>query len=65
MPLESGIERKEEYAEMSSSAGDPMYTLREVSGKVKGLIATRKIPMGTRILSEEPIIRVLEVALDS
>jgi len=42
-----------------------MYALQEVPGKGKGLVATRKIPMGTRILSEEPIIRVLEAALDS
>lgn len=33
-----------------------MCTLREVPGKGNGLVATRKIPMGTRILSEEPII---------
>lgn len=50
---------------MSSSASDLMYTLQEVFGKGKGLVATRKIPMGTRILSEEPIIRVPEAALDS
>jgi hypothetical protein len=30
-----------------------MYTLHEAFGKGKGLVATRKIPMGTRILSEE------------
>jgi hypothetical protein len=50
---------------MSSSASNPMYAIQEVLGKGKGLIATRKIPMGTRILSEEPIIRVPEAALDS
>jgi hypothetical protein len=65
LPLEYGIERKEEYAKMSSSASDLMYALQEVPGKSKGLVATRKIPMGTRILSEEPIIRVPEAALDS
>jgi hypothetical protein len=65
LPLEYGIERKEEYAKMSSSASDLMYALQEVPGKGKGLVATRKIPMGTRILSEEPIIRVPEAALDS
>lgn len=41
-----------------------MYALQEVPGKGKGLVATRKIPMGTRILSEEPIIRLPEAALD-
>ncbi|OBT86392.1 hypothetical protein VE02_05288 [Pseudogymnoascus sp. 03VT05] len=50
---------------MSSMATDLMYALREVPGKGKGLIATRKIPMGTRILSEEPIIRVPEAAPDT
>ncbi|ESZ98022.1 SET domain-containing protein 5 [Sclerotinia borealis F-4128] len=49
---------------MSSSATDLMYTLREVPGKGKGLIATRMIPMGTRILSEKPIIILPEAALD-
>ncbi|KAK8900780.1 hypothetical protein QC760_010544 [Botrytis cinerea] len=49
---------------MSSTKTDLMYTLREVPGKGKGLIATRMIPMGTCILSEEPIIRVPEAALD-
>ena len=42
-----------------------MYTLREVPGKGIGLVATRMIPMGTRILSEEPIIRVPEAAPDT
>lgn len=42
-----------------------MYALQEVFGKGQGLVATRKIPKGTRILSEEPIIRVREGALDS
>jgi hypothetical protein len=50
---------------MSSSSTDLMYTLREVPGKGKGLVATRMIPMGTRILSEEPIIRVPEAAPDT
>lgn len=42
-----------------------MYALQEVPGKGKGLVATRKISKGTRILSEEPIVRVPEVVLDS
>lgn len=42
-----------------------MYALQEVPGKGKGLVATRKIPRGTRILCEEPIIRIPEVVLDS
>ncbi|KAH6977417.1 hypothetical protein BKA56DRAFT_674232 [Ilyonectria sp. MPI-CAGE-AT-0026] len=43
---------------MASLAGDPMYTLQEIPGKGKGLVATRRIAKGTRILSEEPLIRV-------
>ncbi|KAK6591858.1 set domain-containing protein 5 [Botrytis cinerea] len=49
---------------MSSSTTDSMYSIREVPKKGKGLIATRMIPMGTCILSEEPIIRVPEAAHD-
>jgi hypothetical protein len=65
LPLEYGTELKEGYAKMSSSTSDLMYALQEVPGKGKGLVATRKIPMGTRILSEEPIVRVPEAVLDS
>ncbi|KAK7888373.1 hypothetical protein LTR67_008719 [Exophiala xenobiotica] len=50
---------------MSSSVGDPMYAIQQIPGKGKGLVATRKIPIGTRILSEEPIIRFPEAAPDS
>jgi SET domain-containing protein len=49
---------------MSSSITDRTYALQEVRGKDKGLVATQKISKGTRILSEEPIVRVLEVVLD-
>ncbi|KAF7883426.1 uncharacterized protein EAF02_005346 [Botrytis sinoallii] len=48
---------------MSSSVPEPIYSIQEVSGKGKGLIATRTIPMGTCILAEEPIIP--EVASDT
>jgi len=33
-----------------------MYALRDVPGSGKGLIAIKKIPKGTRILSEEPVV---------
>jgi hypothetical protein len=49
---------------MSGSTTDLMYALREVPGKGKGLVATQMIPMGTRILCEEPLIRVPEFASD-
>jgi hypothetical protein len=41
-----------------------MYALEEVRGKGKGLVATRNTPMGSRILSEEPIVRVPDSAID-
>lgn len=34
-----------------------MYDLKDVLGKGKGLVATRKILQGTRILCEEPVIQ--------
>ncbi|KAH9203311.1 hypothetical protein DL95DRAFT_472494 [Leptodontidium sp. 2 PMI_412] len=49
---------------MSSSASGPMYALQDVLGKGKGLVATRQIPRGTRILCEEPVVRVPEPGLD-
>jgi len=39
------------------SAGK-FYTTKAIAGKGKGLVATTKIPKGTRILSEVPIFRV-------
>ncbi|KAK3303898.1 uncharacterized protein B0T15DRAFT_485695 [Chaetomium strumarium] len=41
-----------------------MYVIQEIPGKGFGLVATTKIPRGTRILSEEPIITIPEHALD-
>ncbi|KAN0070170.1 SET domain containing protein [Elaphomyces granulatus] len=41
---------------MQSTTGNPMYALRDVPGKGKGLVAMEKISMGTRILSEKPIV---------
>lgn len=35
-----------------------MYDLKEVPGKGNGLVATRKILQGTRILCEEPVIQI-------
>ena len=42
-----------------------MYALQEVPGKGNGLVATRTILKGTRILSEEPIVRVPKAVLSS
>ncbi|KFY53223.1 hypothetical protein V496_07798 [Pseudogymnoascus sp. VKM F-4515 (FW-2607)] len=42
-----------------------MYAIQDVPGKGKGLVATQFIPMGTRILSEKPILRVPEDKPDS
>lgn len=35
-----------------------MYALKDIPGKGKGLVATRKIPQGTRILCEEAIMQI-------
>ena len=35
-----------------------MYAVEDVSGKGKGLIATKDIPKGTRIISKKPAITV-------
>ncbi|KAG6090851.1 hypothetical protein E4U30_007881 [Claviceps sp. LM220 group G6] len=38
------------------SADGHMHALRDIPGKGKGLVATREIPKGTRILSEQPLL---------
>ncbi|KAG6304768.1 hypothetical protein E4U45_001165 [Claviceps purpurea] len=38
------------------SADGHMHVLQDIPGKGKGLVATREIPKGTRILSEQPLI---------
>ncbi|CAP62077.1 uncharacterized protein PODANS_5_450 [Podospora anserina S mat+] len=47
---------------MEKAATKP-YVMREVPGKGKGLIATSKIPKGTRILSEAPLFQVSSVEI--
>ncbi|KAG6239857.1 hypothetical protein E4U25_000238 [Claviceps purpurea] len=46
---------------MSGPASDPMYALQEIPGKAKGLVATRYIPQGTRILCEKPLFTIPNV----
>lgn len=41
---------------MNRPASDSMYALQDVQEKGMGLVATRNIPKGTRILSEQPLI---------
>ncbi|KAK0517249.1 hypothetical protein JMJ35_000404 [Cladonia borealis] len=43
---------------MQSTTGNPIYSLQDMLGKGKGLVAIEKIPKGTRILSEEPVVTV-------
>ncbi|KAF5592021.1 SET domain protein [Fusarium subglutinans] len=50
---------------MSESTNNSIFTLQDIHGKGKGLVATSKILKGTRILCEEPVIRVPEDAPDS
>jgi hypothetical protein len=37
-----------------------MYILQDIAGKGKGLIATKNIAKGTRILSEHPVVTIPE-----
>ncbi|KAG6166337.1 hypothetical protein E4U23_003605 [Claviceps purpurea] len=46
---------------MNSPASDSMYALQDVPGKGKGLVATRNIPKGTRILSEQALFTITYV----
>ncbi|CCE29277.1 uncharacterized protein CPUR_02970 [Claviceps purpurea 20.1] len=46
---------------MNNPASDSMYALQDVPGKGKGLVATRHIPKGTRILCEEPLFTIPNV----
>ncbi|KAB5531354.1 hypothetical protein GE09DRAFT_973903 [Coniochaeta sp. 2T2.1] len=41
---------------MPNTTNTKMYVIQDVPGKGKGFIASQKIPMGTRILCEEPLI---------
>ncbi|KAM0344834.1 hypothetical protein ACHAPU_007216 [Fusarium lateritium] len=50
---------------MTGLVENQLIVLREVPGKGKGLIAAQKIPKGTRILSEKPILTFPEDATDS
>ncbi|OBT84646.1 hypothetical protein VE02_07062 [Pseudogymnoascus sp. 03VT05] len=59
------IRRNNNITNMSVPTTELMYTIQDVPGKGKGLIAVQDIPMGTRILSEEPILRVPEDQPDS
>jgi hypothetical protein len=43
---------------MSTLDAGKAYVVREVQGKGLGLVAIKKIPQGTRILSESPLFRV-------
>lgn len=37
-----------------------MYILQDIEGKGKGLVATKNIAKGTRIISERPVVTTLE-----
>jgi hypothetical protein len=41
---------------MQEIVNKPMYAIRDVLGKGKGIVATEDIPKGTRILCEEPFV---------
>lgn len=46
------------------SDNNPIYALKDIPGKGKGLVAAQHIPKGTRILSEQPIVSLLEGQMD-
>ncbi|KAG6100828.1 hypothetical protein E4U30_003698 [Claviceps sp. LM220 group G6] len=46
---------------MNSPANDSMYALQDFPGKGRGIAATRNIPQGTRILSEQAFFTVKNV----
>ncbi|KAG6030570.1 hypothetical protein E4U19_000409 [Claviceps sp. Clav32 group G5] len=46
---------------MDSPASDSMYAMQDVPGKGRGLVATRNIPQGTRIISEQALFTVRNV----
>lgn len=43
---------------MGIGASQSMYIVEDVPGKGKGLVATRDIPKGTKIIAEKPIVTV-------
>lgn len=43
---------------MGITASAPLYTIEDVPGKGKGLVAAKDIPKGTRLITEEPVVRV-------
>ncbi|KAJ8123774.1 hypothetical protein ONZ43_g350 [Nemania bipapillata] len=61
--LEAAISIANENGEKLEGTG--MYALRDVPGKGKGLVAIEKIPKGTRILSEEPIISIAQGGMNN
>ncbi|KAI8722452.1 MYND-type zinc finger protein samB [Fusarium sp. LHS14.1] len=46
-----------ENSDTDQKVGTAMYAIRDVPDKGKGLIATKPIPRGTRILAEPPLFR--------
>ncbi|KAG6026459.1 hypothetical protein E4U19_002584 [Claviceps sp. Clav32 group G5] len=54
--LEKAPENTTESLSEPCSADGTMYALQDIPGKGKGLVATREIPKGTRILAEQPLM---------
>ncbi|KAG6026462.1 hypothetical protein E4U19_002587 [Claviceps sp. Clav32 group G5] len=45
---------------MHSTVNESLYVLQDIPGKGKGLVATRNIPKGTRIISEQALFTILD-----
>lgn len=43
---------------MGATISQPIYSIEDIPGKGKGLVATKDIPKGARIISDNPIISV-------
>ncbi|KAM0203074.1 hypothetical protein ACHAPI_001246 [Fusarium lateritium] len=44
---------------------NPLYAPKDIPGKGKGLVATTKIPKGTRVLAETPLFKIPQHATES
>ncbi|KAG5978505.1 hypothetical protein E4U55_006150 [Claviceps digitariae] len=56
MPIVPGRDGSQVTSRMTSKTDKSLYALLDVPGKGKGLVATKTIPKGTRILSDEVLI---------
>lgn len=56
MHIRNSIPKRTVDLESASDSTPPLYTIQSISGKGYGIVADVKIPAGTRILSEKPLL---------